>query len=375
MSERHPHVTVAMITYNHEKYVGEAMRSILGQTYRDFELVIVDDGSTDGTAEVIRGLRDGRIVYLRQENQGPSEARNTALRIARGALIAQMSGDDLAEPARLERQVAQHRGRANSVIFSHCSFIGEDGSAIDDPGLGKLLNRPNWTPDATLRHLYVQGNCFLAPSAMAARSTFEAVGPYNPVLLQQQDYDMWVRFLLRGYEPFIVQEPLLRYRIRAGGANLSSSRPESRVRVHFERRRVLREFLTIESARRVAEIFPEVAGLGYPIDDDLVHFLLAVIGVQAEPRCDPLQAFAADLLMVMMEDPVTRKILSQRAGFRLPDLFRIVGQIDPLDAERLRGRVGSMQKQLNELSESRTWRMARRLRDLTSGMRALIDRR
>jgi len=261
------------------------------------------------------------------------------------------------------------------VLFSHCTFIGDDGSVIDDSRWEKLTNRSNWTRDATLRYLYLDGNCFLAPSALATRSAFEVVGPYNPVMLQLQDYDMWVRFLLKGYEPHIVQERLLRHRIRAGNANLSASRPDSRVRAHFERRRLLREFLTIESARRVAEIFPEVADLGYPIDDDLVHFLLAMIGLRAEPRRNLLQIFAADLLMEMMEDPVVRKTLSEKAGFRLPDLFQLIGKLDPFDAERLRKRVGSMQTQLNELIESRTWRMARRLRDLTSGMRALIDRR
>jgi hypothetical protein len=282
-----------------------------------------------------------------------------------------MSGDDVAEPARLERQLAHFRDQPNSVIFSHCTFIGDDGSAIDDPRWREVLNRPNWTRDETLRYLYLRGNCFMAPSALAARSAFEAVGPYNPVMLQLQDYDMWVRFLLRGYEPHIVEEPLMRYRLRAGGANLSSPRHDSRVRSHFERRRLLREFLTIDRALRVAEIFPEVASLGYPIDDDLVHFLLAMIGFKAEPPSDVLQGFAAGLLMEMMEDPVTRKMLSEKAGFHLPDMFRMIGKIDPFNAERLRRRVASIQKQFSDLIESRTWRVASRLRDLTSG---LIDR-
>src|SRR5439155_2811612 len=189
----------------------------------------------------------------------------------------------------------------------------------------------------------------------------------NPVMLQLQDYDMWVRFLLRGYEPHIVEEPLMRYRLRAGGANLSSPRHDSRVRGHFERRRLLREFLTIDRARRVAEIFPEVASLGYPIDDDLVHFLLAMIGLKAEPPSDVLQAFAAGLLMEMMEDPVTRKMLSEKAGFHLPDMIRMIEKIDPFNAERLRRRVASIQKQFSDLIESRTWRMLSRLRGLTSG--------
>lgn len=344
MNNTRPQVSVAMITYNHERFVGDAVRSILGQTYRDFELVIVDDGSTDETANVIRGIDDERIVYLRQENAGPSEARNAALRAARGALIAQMSGDDVAEPDRLERQLAHHRERPKSVIFSHCMFIGDDGEAIDEPRRRAVLNRSNWTRDATLRYLYLYGNCFLAPSALSTRAAFDEVGPYNPVLLQLQDYDMWVRLLLRGYEPHIVQEPLMRYRIRSGGASLSSGGLDARIRVHFETRRVLREFLAIDRAARVAEIFPEVGVLGYPIDDDLAQFLLAMIGLHADPRRGALQAFAVDLLMQMMEDPVARKMLAQKAGFQLPDLFRIVGDIDPFGMKRLRMRVLSMRQ-------------------------------
>jgi hypothetical protein len=253
------------------------------------------------------------------------------------------------------------------VIFTHCTFIGESGNATEARRLERVMNRPNWTRDATLRHLYLSGNCFLAPSALAARSAFEDVGSYNPVMLQLQDWDMWVRLLLRGYEPRIVEEPLMRYRVRADAANLSSPRHDSRVRSHFERRRLLREYLVIDRARRVAEIFPEVTGLGYPIDDDLVPFLLAMIALSAEPRRDSLQSFGADLLMEMMEDPVRRKVLEEKAGFALPDLFRMIGQTDPFDAELLRRRIGSVQTQLNDLLESRTWRISSTLRDLTRG--------
>ena len=169
MRERQPHVTVAMITYNHEKFVGDAVRSILAQTYADFELVIVDDGSTDATAEVIRGLRDERIVYLRQENQGPSEARNTALRVARGTLIAQMSGDDVAEPARLERQVACHRDRPNSVIFSHCTFIGDDSRDVGSPD-------PNWPRGRDIHGRRHAAAVFRGPRRRVVRADYRVGG-------------------------------------------------------------------------------------------------------------------------------------------------------------------------------------------------------
>jgi glycosyltransferase involved in cell wall biosynthesis len=362
-----------MIAYNHERFIGEAVRSILGQTYRDFELIIVDDGSTDATGDVIRGVRDDRIVYIRQQNRGPSEARNTALRMARGALVAQMSGDDVAEPTRIERQVAYHGAHPNSVIFTHFVFIGEDGLAINHPRWQHLAHRSNATRDATLRHLYFEGNCFLAPSALTARSAFEAAGPYNPVMLQLQDYDMWVRLLLRGYDPHIIQEPLMRHRIRAHGANLSDSTPEAKTRSYFEMQRLLRRFLTIDTAQWLLEIFPEAKALPYPLHDDLVPFLLAVLGLESKGHA--LQAFAADLLLEMMEDEATRNLLSDKARFTLVDMFRLIGQIDPFHVNHLQRRGDGLQKQLNDLVDSRTWRVARALRDLTSGMRALFERR
>ena len=363
-----------MITYDHERFVGEAVRSILGQTYRDFELIVVDDGSTDATGEVIRRFRDPRILYVRQENQGPSQARNTALEIARGTLVAQMSGDDVALPTRFERQIAAYHAHPNAIVFTHCTFIDDSGRAVESPLLDTRINRANWTRQATLRHLYLKGNCFLAPSAFAARSAFDAAGPYNAVMLQLQDYDMWSRLLLKGYDPVIVEEPLMRYRIRADGGNLSSARHEVRVRTDFERRLALRNFLAIDRARQLADIFPEAASLGYPLDDRLVPFLLAMLGLQDETRDDALHIFAADLLMDMMQDPQTRSLVWEKAGFTLPDLFRVVGNIDPHGAERMRRRANSLERQLNDLVQSRTWRVARRLRDLTSGMRALFDR-
>ena len=375
MTRAQPHVSVAMITYNHERFIGEALRSILEQTYRDFELIVVDDGSTDATGEVIRSFRDSRIRYVRQENQGPSQARNTALGIARGALVAQMSGDDVAENTRLERQIAYHGERQNSVVFTQYTFIGEDGRTIDHPRWRHLATKANWTRNATLRYLYLEGNCFLAPSAFAARSAFEAVGPYNPTMLQLQDYDMWVRLLLRGYEPHVIQQPLMRHRVRAEGANLSDARPDTRIRTYFEMQRLLRAFLAVDRAQRVVEIFPEATALGYPLEDELAPFLLAMIGLKAHPPRHALQSFAAGLLMDMMQDPATRTMLWERAGFTLPDLFRAVGNIDPFEAERLRRRAASVERQLNDLAESRTGRLARALRDLTSGLRAMLARR
>jgi glycosyltransferase involved in cell wall biosynthesis len=322
-----PPVTVALITYNHEPFIADAVDSICRQTFGDFELLVVDDGSTDRTGEIVRSIRDARIVYVNQENAGPSEARNEALRRARGAIIAQMSGDDVAEPLRLERQLAQHCESPRRVVFTHCTPIDERGHPIASSWLARHINRPNWTPEATLRHLFLIGNCFCAPSAMASRAAFEDVGPYKATLLQSQDYDMWVRFLLKGYDAYIVQEPLLRYRMLP--RRLSANLPATRARMYFERRRILREFATIASAAHLARIFPELEDCGYPLDDDLVPFLVAMVALGHAGRTRALEQFAGDVLMDQMELPERRRVLAEKAGFRSRDLFRILGGIRP----------------------------------------------
>ncbi|MHB8577692.1 MAG: glycosyltransferase family 2 protein, partial [Dehalococcoidia bacterium] len=98
-----PQVSVVMVTYNHERYIGDAVQSVLAQTFSDFELIIVNDGSVDGTERIIRTLPDPRVTYIQQQNQGPSAAVNTGIAFASGKFVAFMTGDDVCHPSRLER--------------------------------------------------------------------------------------------------------------------------------------------------------------------------------------------------------------------------------------------------------------------------------
>jgi GT2 family glycosyltransferase len=360
-----PRVTVAMITYNHERYVAEAICSILGQTYREFELVIVDDGSTDRTPEVIHNFRDERIRYVRQENQGPSSARNTALREARGDAIAQMSGDDVAEPNRLARQVEVLDGRKDRVLFSDIIVIDEDGrrqhaaQSAGAPWIGdrrRMANRP--CPEV-LRHLFLKGNCLTAPTAFAAREVFESVGGYDVVMLQVQDWDMWIRLLLSGVVPQTVPEPLLRYRIRAGQANLSAPTPAAIARQFFEVKRMLRAYRGIASVAELRSIFPEVDRFSYPLEDEFTSFYLALVAIQNGRGNRVTRFFGADLLLELMGDAGFRARLGERLGFRLPDLFRILGTTDPW-AKR------EVASSLDASTRSPLWRLIHPVRTLSA---------
>ena len=121
-----PTVSIVMPVWKSERYIAEAVKSVLGQTFEAFELLIVDDGSPDGSLDICRAFSDPRIRYLRQENRGLAAARNTGLRHARGEFIAFLDSDDIWEPEKLERHVAHLRSSPGvGVSFCYSVFVDE----------------------------------------------------------------------------------------------------------------------------------------------------------------------------------------------------------------------------------------------------------
>ncbi|MBF0274623.1 MAG: glycosyltransferase [Nitrospinae bacterium] len=127
-----PVVSVLMPAYNHESYIGEAIESVLEQNFSDFELIIIDDGSQDGTAEKIREFKDKRITFLRQENQGAAKTINRCLSLAQGEFIAILNSDDIYHPDRLSLLLEKMKDETNSFLITDITLIDEKGKTIED---------------------------------------------------------------------------------------------------------------------------------------------------------------------------------------------------------------------------------------------------
>ena len=127
-----PLISVALVTYNQENYLAQAIDSVLDQSFANLELVIVDDGSSDSSAEIACTYNDERVSFIRQENQGPSGAVNTAISAARGRYIALLSGDDFCHPDRLEKQLAGYEAGKPRILFSDCRLVDENSNPVDD---------------------------------------------------------------------------------------------------------------------------------------------------------------------------------------------------------------------------------------------------
>lgn len=200
-----PKVTVFMAVYNREALVGEAVASILRQSFRDFELLVIDDGSCDGSAEVVDRLADPRIRLVRQpENLGIPRTRNHGLALARGEYLAILDSDDVAFPERLRKQVA--------FLDRHpeIAAVGGWATRIRADGRRKLpVVRPIGSRAIRARVLFT--TCFKNPTMMGRTAAMREFG-YREEFVICQDIDLWSRMSAK-YPLANLPEFLIRYRL------------------------------------------------------------------------------------------------------------------------------------------------------------------
>jgi hypothetical protein len=211
-----PVLSVVTPVFNAARYVEAAVASVLAQDFADFEFIIIDDGSTDGTAELLGGLASAepRIRLLQQPNRGIVASMNRGLAEARGALVARMDADDLSLPGRFRRQVTALQGRpALAAVGGHVRIIGPDGVAS---GVALSPTGPRRIRAVSRRH-----SPLFHPAAMMRRDLVTALGGYRAVLELAEDYDLWLRLLDAGHELDNVPALVLDYRVHP--SNLSGS--------------------------------------------------------------------------------------------------------------------------------------------------------
>lgn len=214
-------VSIIMPSYNTARFIGQSIRSVLAQSYGNWELIIVDDGSADGTDEVVRPfLADSRILYLKnRKNRGAAFCRNRALARAKGRWIAFLDSDDLWDARKLEKQVAFMENRGCHFSYTAYSEINEDGRPN-----GKTVTGPKRIGRRKM-HLY----CW--PGCLTVMYDARAVGLIQVEhLAKNNDYAMWLRVCRRA-ECLLLEEDLAQYRRRQG--SVSSGSYGSLIKWHY----------------------------------------------------------------------------------------------------------------------------------------------
>ena len=205
MTKNTPTVSVIIPTYNRSVLLPRSIRSVLNQTFQDFELIVVDDGSTDNTEEVVRGFEDKRIRYIQhEENKGGSAARNTGVKVAQGEYIALLDDDDEWLPEKLERQINKFQELSSDfgVVYSGFSFVYEKSGEVVSSHVpafrGNVYDR-------------IIKSCILGGSTpLIKKFCFQKAGLFDESLPSCQDWDICIR-ISKYYNFDFVPDALMRH--------------------------------------------------------------------------------------------------------------------------------------------------------------------
>lgn len=254
-AERQPLVSVVITAYNAERYIGETLESVFAQTYRTFEVIVADDGSTDGTRELVQ-TRFPKVRYFWKPNGGQASARNLGITNAEGDLLAFVDSDDLWLPEKLTQQVRLFiEDPTLAWSYTDCySFVGRPDnityrfSRIAKPHVGNIL------PQLFLN------NFIPSPTVMIRRTVFEALGLWDENVLLAEDWNMWLRIAARFPIKYL-DEPLALYR-RHGDSMVSNTSAQDNLDAHLQ---VLRQTLKHNSDQLRPLWRPALANLYFKI--------------------------------------------------------------------------------------------------------------
>lgn len=181
-----PKISVVIPTYNKAQSLKKAIESVLNQTYQNLEVIVIDDGSTDETKEVVKSFKDPRIIYFWKKNKGPASARNMGIKRAKGKYIAFLDSDDLWLKEKLEKQIDfMERNPETGLLGTGCYEVTDKGKAIGK----KIFPRKN----KVLQKDLIKYNPFIQSSIMTKREVFDKVGLYDEKFRESEDYELWLR--------------------------------------------------------------------------------------------------------------------------------------------------------------------------------------
>ena len=240
-------LSVIMTVHNGEPFLREGVQSLLGQSYRDFELVVVDNGSQDDSLEVLRGFSDSRLRVIELgENVGRTAALNVALNVARGACVAVQDADDVSLPQRFERQtswMSQHPDVA--LLGTWCEYIDELANHVGD-------FRPPTTHTEILEAFAVY-TPFVHSTVMFRRDPVTEVGGYPADYIHSQDGALWVQLIRRRHEVANLSEGLVRARLHSRQLSASADMKLTKSREFLRLHRQIEAYTDLtEGARKIA---------------------------------------------------------------------------------------------------------------------------
>jgi glycosyltransferase involved in cell wall biosynthesis len=308
-----PLVSVVLASYNHVKFIKKAVASVLDQTYKNLELIVLDDGSTDGTPDIVEEIHDSRLKLIKLSPNRRFHPRNLGVKMAKGKYIAFQNSDDVWMPAKLKLQIDwMEKNRQTSICFTKLKVINEKNKEIKRSWAHTNLADGNKNNDAWLRLLFYSGINFGIASAVVRRDMINKIGGFCENMVQLADYDLWVRLLGLG-QIYIVNETLTEMRL-IKGVNLSNPKKEVLFRCTLENLDVLNRYTQWPINKYLDNIFPDIM----PKNTNSIYVKYAALARFAWSLNTPRhQLFADQLVAELLNSKKSSKEILEYFGAEL----------------------------------------------------------
>ena len=368
-------VSVIIPSYNHEKYIKDCIESVLNQTYKNIEVLVEDDCSSDNTQEIIKSIKDKRLkTIFSKKNKGTVRTINHLMSLCKGEYIAILGSDDYWYPEKLEKQIEIFKDKKIGAVFSEVDIVDENGNIYEKDGdfSSDIFKKENMSQGKRMRLFYEIGNHLCHPSSIISRKAFEEVGYYNTIYRQLHDFEYWVR-LVNKYNIHIVNEKLMAYRRnKTNNQSVSSNNTENSIRV-------INEFYAIIE-RLFEEINNKIFIEGFK-DLFVNKNATSKIDLETEKYLILSRLNKIDLVMnFLLNNNNYEEIilnLENNYDYSLKELYKITGKFSetyPIEltnpeVKKYRKRIKELEEQntllsneINKMVNSKSWKLTKPLR-------------
>lgn len=383
-----PLVSVLMVTYNRASTLKETIASVLNQTYKNIHFIIVDDGSTDETREIVESFQDDRIEFCSLEkNRHICYATNVGFSKVKGEYMARIDSDDVWYPDKLEKQIEfLENSDKYKICFSWIDLIDENGNSINDKesGLLKLFESDFRGQADALKSFFLIGNSLSHPSVVMKKEVLDKVGGFNPGYMQSHDFDFWIR-IAKHYPLYVMPERLLamrRFYNTEKTDNNSNTSYTNSLRFYNEYVDIRKHYFDDMTDELFIEIFKD-------------EFINKDAATKEEYECEKafllcrpvleskaVPAAGIEKLFELLWNPETKKVLEEKYDFIEKTFYEMTGKNIHYDyfvqqeLENLRNQIQAQHNlmlekdaQINSYKYSTSWKITAPIRKITSLLR------
>lgn len=322
-----PKVSVALITYNQQDYVGKAIESVLNQTYQNFEIIVGDDCSTDETANVIKSYKDERIKYFKTDyNMGMNGNLNLVVSKTNGDIVVLIGGDDKLRQHHLERMVDNFiKMRDVDVLYSHLCAIDKDDNYIkgENECFEPLSNRTN---EENIYMSFMDKNILDSPGMAMRRKAIKTIFPLPYSIVNVQDYAMHLDIFANGLQIYVLDEILVDYRIFDDGKNISINNDTAIAREQMEIATLMDYFLKIKDTELLKRVFKdEIQKHNIEPYEDTIPFFLGQMALLSPHY--KRKEWGYHTIMKFLRDKKNFDIANKRYGFEFKDYLKLIERV------------------------------------------------